>query len=84
MLPTKKEVMDKRMELIQDYELEFDKYTNKGVLHISDLHSVVDDCMKWYAEKVIKHCAKVAEVDRRDYSALLVNKQSILNVIDEL
>ena len=94
MLPTQEEQQNKRMySITEDYELQFDNITNKGIIHITDLHSIMDDYAKWYATKVINHCAEVAKLkevllptkEQYEYSKqFIINKQSILNVINEL
>lgn len=48
---------------------------------------VAKEYAKWYAEQVVKHCSEVAEVEENlgSFSTYFdVNKQSILNVLNNL
>jgi hypothetical protein len=73
MLPTQKECDEKYFEIVNE------TFVCKLITQIY---------AKWYAEQVIKHCAEVAEIKmvKHPYIGNLweVNKQSILNVINEL
>lgn len=76
MLPTKEE---------QDYRIRI-------LIDNDDIFSEnMKDHAKWYAEQVIKHCAEVAKIHQVTNDEDLmrgyyneVDKQSILNVINEL
>lgn len=78
MLPTK-EIQDNKVREIYDN-------LNTDNLEEPILVIVAKKYAKWYAEQVIKHCAEVAIVEdyTQDDGRMLVDKQSILNVISEL
>lgn len=93
MLPTIEEQDNKLQSLIEN-DYNFDEDTNKDLIHVSQLTDSLKQYAKWYAEQVIKYCAEVADtktVYTRDYvtnavtcEEQIVDKQSILNVINEL
>jgi hypothetical protein len=78
MLPTIEEQDKKANILIQENVEDWFELTN--------IRNAVKEYTKWYAIEVVKHCAEVAKVEdyTQDDGNVLVDKQSILNIINEL
>lgn len=81
MLPTIKE-QDKKLKVLVD------KYPEDKDMCYEDIFKFAKQYAKWYAIEIIKHCSEVAELDYECHcdcgNCSQVDKQSILNVINEL
>ena len=91
MLPTKEQQEEILTKIInKQYDISYyNSLEQSNNLSESDIEEVVNIYAKWYAVQVIKHCAEVAESKLVYHSPTEdphdeVDKQSILNVINEL
>jgi hypothetical protein len=76
MLPTQEE-QDKKWTELEKVYCEKD-----SILHNHGLFA--EEYAKWLCTEVIKHCAEVAKIKMIEDGFIVVDKQSILNVINEL
>lgn len=79
MIPTLEE-QDKKLKVLVD------KYPEDKDMCYEDIFKFAKQYAKWYAIEIIKHCSEVAEVKDNNTTCEIfqVDKQSILNVINEL
>ena len=82
MLPTKAEMQNNLNYILCKYPV-LKELTGKNATEQVDASHI--EYAKWYAIEVIKHCAEVAKVNPLYGNSIEeIDKQSILNIINEL